>query len=619
MGRVTASSETLGSTGGHPSGRTVTTAWDAAGRVASVSGSLNAAQTSYATLSADPVVAYSPYGTLAKLPLGNGVTETSVYNSRAQLTSMTAVKGAASLLSLGFTFGTGGTNNGNVLGQTIATSGGLSLSETYLYDPFNRLCGAGEAQTSWTQSTSCTSLSGTNDSWWQGYVYDQWGNRAVSGTMPNSDWTPTNLTKFTGNRWIRQTGGGDVYDADGNQTSVASNGSAGTASSTFAFDAGNRMVSSNVMGLGAVNYVYDGEGHRVEKLTGTTVTTVYAYDAAGTLTSEYGTAAVTAGTEYLTADHLGTTRLVTDQSGNVVRRYDYMPFGEEVGSGTAGRGRDYVGSGSYPMGPDPVTDVKFTGKERDAETGLDYFLARYMSSAQGRFTSPDPMQLMPQKLLDPQQWNMYGYARNNPLRFVDPTGMYVDGCVSGDKDCTKRIDKFEKARQKDLKSKNEAVRDAASQYGERGKANGVTVHVLTQPQMKAAIGQNANGATAPNSTTKGVDVYFDAALGGKDLQRTVAHEGTHLGMDISFIQSFDPATGKYDANSNFTILQTEFLSFMTGAAVKRYEYPGVACGGKPDCSFGPQEATKINEFLHNSPTYGPVLELPVFGTGRWPQ
>ena len=260
-----------------------------------------------------------------------------------------------------------------------------------------------------------------------------------------------------------------------------------------------------------------------------------------------------------------------------------------------------------------------TGKERDGETGLDYFLARYMSSAQGRFTSPDPIQLMPQKLVDPQQWNMYGYARNSPLRFVDPTGMYVDDCASGDKACTKRIDKFEKARQKDLKSKNEAVRDAASQYGERGKANGVTVHVLTQAQMKAAIGQNANGATAPNSTTKGVDVYFDAALGGKDLQRTVAHEGTHLGMDLGFIQSLDPATGKYDANANFTVLQTEFLSFMTGAAVKRYEYPGVACGGKPDCSFGPQEATKINEFLHNSPTYGPVLKLPVFGTGRWPQ
>jgi RHS repeat-associated protein len=64
----------------------------------------------------------------------------------------------------------------------------------------------------------------------------------------------------------------------------------------------------------------------------------------------------------------------------------------------------------------------YTGKARDAETGLDYFGARYMSSAQGRFTSPDPIQIMKEKLADPQQWNMYAYVRNNPLSNVDPDG-----------------------------------------------------------------------------------------------------------------------------------------------------------------------------------------------------
>jgi RHS repeat-associated protein len=63
-----------------------------------------------------------------------------------------------------------------------------------------------------------------------------------------------------------------------------------------------------------------------------------------------------------------------------------------------------------------------TGKERDAETGLDYFGARYMSAAQGRFTSPDPY--MPSAdVKDPQSWNRYVYARNNPLRFIDPNGL----------------------------------------------------------------------------------------------------------------------------------------------------------------------------------------------------
>jgi RHS repeat-associated protein len=56
--------------------------------------------------------------------------------------------------------------------------------------------------------------------------------------------------------------------------------------------------------------------------------------------------------------------------------------------------------------------LKFTGKERDAETGLDYFGARYFSGAQGRFTSPDAP-LADQHPEDPQSWNLYGYVRNN--------------------------------------------------------------------------------------------------------------------------------------------------------------------------------------------------------------
>jgi RHS repeat-associated protein len=72
-----------------------------------------------------------------------------------------------------------------------------------------------------------------------------------------------------------------------------------------------------------------------------------------------------------------------------------------------------------------------TGKERDAETGLDYFLARYYSGAQGRFLSVDP-ENAGAKHADPQSWNAYSYALNNPLRYVDPLGLapgdcYVDG------------------------------------------------------------------------------------------------------------------------------------------------------------------------------------------------
>lgn len=64
----------------------------------------------------------------------------------------------------------------------------------------------------------------------------------------------------------------------------------------------------------------------------------------------------------------------------------------------------------------------FTGKERDAETGLDYFLARYYSGAQGRFTSADPVFMSKLRIGDPQQWNLYAYVRNNPGKYVDPDG-----------------------------------------------------------------------------------------------------------------------------------------------------------------------------------------------------
>src|SRR5262249_34690484 len=79
---------------------------------------------------------------------------------------------------------------------------------------------------------------------------------------------------------------------------------------------------------------------------------------------------------------------------------------------------------------------KFTGEERDPETRLDYFGARYMSAAQGRFLTPDPP-LIDQDPSDPQSWNLYAYVRNNPLIYIDPTGQ--DCIYSDDFDSTGAI------------------------------------------------------------------------------------------------------------------------------------------------------------------------------------
>jgi RHS repeat-associated protein len=81
------------------------------------------------------------------------------------------------------------------------------------------------------------------------------------------------------------------------------------------------------------------------------------------------------------------------------------PFGEEV-------------SPQYP----PPDKRLFTGKERDGETGMDYFEARYLQASAGRFTTVDPLMNQSRNVADPQKWNRYAYVRNNPLRYVDPDG-----------------------------------------------------------------------------------------------------------------------------------------------------------------------------------------------------
>ncbi|MGC2657447.1 MAG: RHS repeat-associated core domain-containing protein [Bryobacteraceae bacterium] len=130
----------------------------------------------------------------------------------------------------------------------------------------------------------------------------------------------------------------------------------------------------------------------------------------------------------MSLDHLGSTRLVTDQNDNVVARHDYLPFGEEMPVGVDGR----TSAGSWDA-TDLVTQ-KFTSKERDSESGLDYFGARYYGSALGRFTSPDPL-MASARASNPQSWNRYAYALNSPLRFVDPDGMDVSTDCAQDKNC----------------------------------------------------------------------------------------------------------------------------------------------------------------------------------------
>ncbi|MBI4356238.1 MAG: hypothetical protein HY597_07340 [Candidatus Omnitrophica bacterium] len=105
---------------------------------------------------------------------------------------------------------------------------------------------------------------------------------------------------------------------------------------------------------------------------------------------------------YFHPDHLGSTTLVTDEQGQVVQEVSYKPYGEV-----------YAQAGAVNL------PHKFTGQRHDVSTGLYYYNARYYDPQLGRFIQPDTVVQAP---ADPQTLNRYSYARNNPVRYVDPTG-----------------------------------------------------------------------------------------------------------------------------------------------------------------------------------------------------
>ena len=287
---------------------------------------------------------------------------------------------------------------------------------TFGYDALNRITGATNTSAGITGSILSP----------QTYCYDSFGNR-WPGTVSNAACVPGGANTFAPNNQVQP---GFAYDLAGN---VIANQNFGLGTDTYTWDSENRLQSVNA----STFYQYDAEGRRVAKGTVSssgvfTPTAEYLYgddtateldgsgnwkrtdvNAAGRLLATYNPA----GLHYQLADWLGTRRVQTTAAGVPEETCISYPFGD----GPTCSGTDATGS-------------RYTGKERDSESGLDYFGARYNASSMGRFTSPDPGWFFASRLENPQTWNQYSYVLNNPLSFTDPDGydcVYLNDAGNG--------------------------------------------------------------------------------------------------------------------------------------------------------------------------------------------
>jgi RHS repeat-associated protein len=401
----------------YPSGASVTYTPDSAGRMLSAVDTGNGIN--YVT-----GATYGPDSGLTGFVSGNtggfaGITNAFSYNKRLQPINMSAASPGQTVFSIGYDFhlgnGTTGSDNGNVWGITNFKDN--SRNQSFTYDPLNRLLSAQNAGTDCTKST----VNGKTEYWGNSYGYDAWGN-LLQKTVTKCNAENLSVAVLANNQLT-----GYGFDAAGNMTSDP------TDSVTSTYNPENRIATATKNGV-TTTYTYDDDGNRVEKNSGGSGT-LYWYmspgivaesDLAGNLQSEYvffdgervarkdfpGLAV-----SYYFSDHLKTASVITDAVGNIKSESDYYPWGGEL-----------------QFSNNDSNHYKFTGKERDAETGLDYFGARYYSNGLGRFVSADwsatPIPVPYADLSDPQSLNLYTYVRNIPTTGFDPDGHA--GSSSGD-------------------------------------------------------------------------------------------------------------------------------------------------------------------------------------------
>lgn len=259
------------------------------------------------------------------------------------------------------------------------------------------------------------------------------------------------------------------------------------------------------------------------------------------------------------------------------------------------------------------SDAHYAGFQQ-AGGNLNATPTRQYANPLGRWITPDPGGKNVVHLNDPQTWNAYSYALNNPATRTDPTGLYT--CADDSKCRSKQDVAFESARQNDLNSRNADIVRAAQAYGDPTKGNGVTVQFGNPGKGEggttvSSLGSDSQGHLRANSL-----VTISPKVRGSDLDALVAHEGSHA-LDAQTEVSRINATGSnFRQVLNIHERASELRAYgMTDAELASGNVTRSFCPG--DCKLGAgvppwQVQESINKILSLAPyNLGPGDEGPL--------
>jgi RHS repeat-associated protein len=523
----------------------------------------------------------------------------------------------------------GGATEGDLLyGFTIPDQGGYDLNGnlltavdsvmgtwSYSYDNLNRLANSAGSQPNNPITNYC-------------WVYDQFGNRTVqsgaggsavfeggsgnpcqleSGTLYTNAWmTPTANNQMSSSSQSVASGIPIQYDAAGNMT--------GDGQNQYLYDAEERLCAVKNSGGSMTGYIYDVGGIRVAKgslnsfscnfaPSNFTANTSWVLGQGGEQVTEYsvsggpGSYASTWAHSNVFASGALMATYAASGSNQFPNGDTYFALSDWLGTKRAevSAGRCFSSFASMPFGdaltPNgncaDATEHHYTGKERDTESGNDYFGARYYASSMGRFMSPDwsaKEEPVPYAKLDnPQSLNLYSYVLNNPLSNVDTDGHACGGLYfnSGSGFCTRATEY----------GQIDAISGVQSQTRFFAAANAVSqalADVATPVSGLLVSGQTANflegvGQNLQKLNQTEAAAIQNGSLSGPNLDGQLVHnEQSSVQGQLNSFQQSDPtgytkAIGEINGSLNSTA--TQVLEQLRGTD---RAYAGVLAGVRKD-------------------------------------